>query len=109
MKRGPKPRPKPMEDFCPPPSLLSLRSGESHAVEDDAEKRLADGRRASSQTMDDRTFYLSREQVALRQSKEVLNMHGVPDGRLYAGLYRRTFNPLTGQRPTGQAGSSEDG
>jgi len=37
-----------VEVWPPPPTLLNLRSGEDHAVEDDAEKRLADGRRASS-------------------------------------------------------------
>lgn len=102
-RRGPKPRPRPIEDFCPPPCPLSLRSGEAHAVEDDAEKRLADARRMNllNNGNDELTFYLSREQVALRQSKEVLNMHGVPDGRLMQGLYRRAYNPEAGSRPRG--------
>jgi hypothetical protein len=39
--------------------------------------------------------------VILRQSKEVLNVHGVPDGRLMQGLYRRTYNPEAGNRPNG--------
>jgi hypothetical protein len=106
-KRGPKRKPRPCEEWLPPPCVLSLRSGESHAVEDDAEKRLADGRRTTSQTMDERTYYLSREQVALRQSKEVLNMHGVPDGRLMQGLYRRAYNPEAGNRPHGMRQGDE--
>lgn len=102
-RRGPKRKDRPVEVWPPPPTLLNLRSGEDHAVEDDAEKRLADGRRASliSDTDTDLTHYLSREQVILRQSKEVLNVHGVPDGRLMRGLYRRVHNPEAGGRPNG--------
>lgn len=37
----------------------------------------------------------------LRQSKEVLNMHGVPDGRLMRGMYHRAYNSEAGNRPTG--------
>lgn len=100
-RRGPKRKPRPTEDYCPGAATMSLKSGDAHAIEDDAERRLADGRRAQGGTMDERTYYLSREQVVLRQSKEVLNMHGVPDGRLMQGIYRRAHNPQAGQRPRG--------
>lgn len=72
-------------------------SGTNYAVEDEADRLLAAGRRSSESV--DKTDYLSPEQLALRKSKEVLNHHGVPDGRLFTGMYRRAFNPESGQRP----------
>jgi hypothetical protein len=81
--------------------VMSLKSGEQHQVEDDAEKRLAAARRASVPDIGEAVYYLSREQELLRQSKEVLNVHGVPDGRLFRGMYHRKHNPLANDRPSG--------
>lgn len=77
---------------------MALRSGDGNQTEEDAEKFLAAGRR--QQVCDPDNVYLSREQMMLRRSKEVFNMHGVPDASLVRGLYRRAFNPLAGSRPT---------
>ena len=38
--------------------------------------------------------------LALRQSREVLNITGVADESLYSGLYRRAFNPGPGSDPS---------
>lgn len=77
-----------------------MRTGEQYDVEDEAERRLAEARRTLPANDDD-PVYLSREQEILRRQKEVMNVNGVPDGRLMQGLYRRTHNPMTGQRPRG--------
>lgn len=57
--------------------------------------------------MSAKTDYLSKEQLALRQSKEVMNHHGVSDASLFAGMYRRAYNPLAGQRPKGRRSSDD--
>lgn len=83
-----------------PSQLMMLRAGEQYAVEDDTEKRLAEARRTLPPGEHD-PVYLSREQEILRRQKEVMNMHGVPDGRLMQGLYKRVHNPEAGNRPRG--------
>jgi hypothetical protein len=80
------------------PMLMSLTPGVNWKLEDQADALLAEGRRGVT-SMAAKTDYLSREQLALRQSKEVFNTNGVPDSSLVAGLYRRAYNPLSGQRP----------
>jgi hypothetical protein len=85
---------------------MALRSGENHPVEQEAEKALADGRRAQDKGAE-KIDYLSREQMILRQSKEILNEKGVPDAHLVRGLYKRAYNPEAGKRPT-KASKSED-
>lgn len=85
--------------------ILSLRSGDRNATEEDAERLLATGRR--KQVCDPADVYLSREQMILRRSKEVYNMHGTPDASLVRGIYRRAYNPLAGQRPTGSRNNDD--
>lgn len=80
------------------PTLLSLTPGVNWKLEDAADELLAEGRRGVT-SMAAKTDYLSREQLALRQSKEVYNCQGVPDSSLVSGLYRRAYNPLAGERP----------
>lgn len=77
---------------------MSLRNGTDWKLEDEADRLLAEGRRGVT-SMAAKTDYLSREQLALRRAKEVLNSNGVCDASLYQGLYRRCHNPLAGQRP----------
>ena len=84
----PEPKPKPMP----------LLSGTNYAIEDEADRLLAEGRRGTTR-YSEKTDYLSPEQLAFRKSKEVLNHHGVPDSRLFCGMYRRAYNPEAGQRP----------
>ena len=89
------------------PKILSLRSGVDYRLEEDADRWLAEGRRGVT-SMSAKTDYLSKEQLALRQSKEVMNQFGVSDSALFSGMYRRAFNPLAGRRPKSLR-SSEDG
>ena len=89
------------------PRSLSLRSGTDYKLEEEADRWLAESRRGVT-SMSAKTDYLSREQLALRQSKEVMNHHGVSDASLFSGMYRRAFNPLAGQRPRGRR-TSDDG
>lgn len=89
------------------PHPLHLRSGIDYRLEDVADRWLAESRRGVT-SMSAKTDYLSKEQLALRQSKEVMNHHGVSDASLFIGMYRRVFNPLSGKRPKGRR-SSDDG
>ncbi len=84
---------------------MSLRNGVDWKLEEDADRLLADGRRNDPVS---KTDYLSKEQLALRRSKEVLNGNGVPDASLFSGMYRRCFNPLFGQRSKGEKNSGEE-
>lgn len=89
-----------------PRCLLSLRSGVDYKLEEEADKMLAESRRGVT-SMSAKTDYLSKEQLALRQSKEVLNRQGAPDAAFMSGMYRRAFNPLYGQRPKGKHTSDD--
>lgn len=89
------------------PQMMSLKSGIDYRLEEDADRWLAESRRGVT-SMSAKTDYLSKEQLALRQSKEVLNHHGMADSSLFSGMYRRAFNPLSGQRPKGRR-NSDDG
>lgn len=88
------------------PRTLSLRSGVDWNLEEDADRWLAESRRGVT-SMSAKTDYLSKEQLALRQSKEVMNHHGVSDASLFSGMYRRVYNPMSGQRPKGRRSSDE--
>lgn len=76
---------------------MPLYSGIHYAVEDEADRILAAGRRAAEAPV--KNDYLSPEQLAFRKSREVMNINGIPDGRLFSGMYRRAYNPEAGQRP----------
>lgn len=86
------------------PKIMPLRSGERNQLEEDTERLLAADRRNSSSS--DKTDYLSREQLILRQKKEVYNSTGIPDASLISGLYKRAYNPELGNRP--RKGGSDD-
>jgi hypothetical protein len=85
---------------------MSLRSGVDYRLEEDADRWLAESRRGVT-SMSAKTDYLSKEQLALRQSKEVMNHHGVSDASLFSGMYRRAYNPQAGQRPKGRRSSDD--
>lgn len=77
---------------------LRLKSGEDYKLEEQAAALLAQGRIGITALCDKRD-YLTRDQLDLRAQKEVLNSHGVAEEALYPGLFRRSYNPLFGQRP----------
>lgn len=84
--------------------IIPLRSGDGNAVEEETEKYLAAARRKNPK---ESTEYLSRDQLLLRRLKEVYNVNGIPDAHLMSGLYKRSYNPLFGNRP-GNAKTSDD-
>lgn len=93
-KPGPKRKPRPIEEFALPGQTLPLRTGDQYVKryyveEEEADGVLAEQRRqvGSPQTAD----YLSYEQMMLRISREIVNVNGVPDGRLFQGIYRRAY------------------
>lgn len=75
-----------------------MKIGTDYALEEAANALLREGRRGVT-ALSAKRDYLTDEQLALRQSREVLNITGVADESLYSGLYRRAFNPLAGKRP----------
>ena len=75
-----------------------MKIGVDFALEEAANALLREGRRGVT-ALSAKRDYLTEEQLALRQSREVLNITGVADESLYSGLYRRAFNPLAGKRP----------
>lgn len=85
---------------------LSLKMGTDYKLEEEADSWLAESRRGVT-SMSAKTDYLSKEQLALRQSKEVMNHHGMADSALFSGMYRRAFNPHAGQRPKGRRNSDD--
>lgn len=50
--------------------------------------------------LSDKKDYLTEEQLTLRQSREIPNGHGFPEAHIVSGLYRRSYNPLAGKRPS---------
>jgi hypothetical protein len=84
---------------------LYLRNGDKNQIEEDAEKLLAKGRRDDESK--DKTDYLSREQLILRRNREVYSANGIPDGALISGLYKRTYNPEFGNRPSRSRGGDD--
>lgn len=75
------------------PLFLRLRDGVDHNVEEQTDEYLKEHKETERD-------WLTKEQLALRIAKEVYPENGVPDGRFMAGLYRRAYNPLMGQRPS---------
>ncbi len=89
-----------------PPRAMTLRSGVDYTLEEAADQMLAESRRGVT-SMSAKTDYLSKEQLALRQSKEVMNRQGVSESAFMSGMYRRAFNPLFGKRPKGNKTSDD--
>lgn len=86
----------------------SIPSGVNFELENQANEILRKGR-AGVTRLEDKKFYLTEEQLKLRQDREVYNSNGVPDVHLVSGLYRRAFNPtaVSGARPRGIRVSEE--
>ena len=81
-------------------------NGVDFALEEQANAILREGRRGVT-ALSDKKDYLTTEQYALRQRREVYNCNGVPDCHIMSGLYRRAYNPGAGARPTGLRASEE--
>ena len=79
---------------------LRLRDGVDYAVEEKADDYLK-GNKGIERN------WLTKEQLALRVAKEVYCEQGFPDSGVVAGLYRRAYNPLSGQRPTNGSRNSD--
>jgi hypothetical protein len=79
-------------------SLLPLRPGENHLLEQKAAELLAKGREGVTALRDKRD-YLTKDQLLLRYSHEVSNGHGFCDESLMSGLFKRAYNPTFGHRP----------
>lgn len=78
---------------------LSLRAGIDWKLEAKADELLG-AHRATCTTAGEKTEILTEAQLKLRWDREVYTSLGVADSQLFAGLYRREFNPEMGQRPS---------
>lgn len=86
--------------------LGSAACGVDFDLEEQANAILREGRRGVT-ALSAKKDYLTEEQLMLRQNREVFNVNGVPDCHIMSGLYRRAYNPLAGNRPTGLRLSEE--
>lgn len=82
--------------------------GIHHSLEEQANQILAESRRGIT-NHSEKQDYLSEEQLQMRLSREVYNENGVPDKSIVSGLYRRTYNPNMGKRPSKLASYPEEG
>lgn len=87
-------------------STDTVPSGPNFALEEEANRLLADDRRGVTK-LSDKKDILTEEQLLLRKSKEVYNQNGVPDRSLMSGIFKREYNPTIGRRPTSGLKSSE--
>lgn len=78
--------------------LGDLYSGVKSDLEERANAILREGRRGVT-ALSEKKDYLTEEQLALRQAREVLNGNGYPDPSIKQGLYRRVYNATAGVRP----------
>lgn len=85
-----------------PDRLCKTRSGVSWEIEMLADQILADGRRGVVKHSELRD-YLSPSQLDLRRSREIMPTQGFPEAHLFAGLYRRVYNPNSRGRHTSNA------
>lgn len=81
------------------PQVLRLKSGEDRALEMQAAAWLAKGREGVT-ALSDKRDWLSHDQLMLRYQREVSNSHGFCDESLIRGMFKRTFNPTFGHRPS---------
>ncbi|AEJ94431.1 hypothetical protein PBI_SEBATA_219 [Mycobacterium phage Sebata] len=80
-------------------SLLGgLYTGVKSDLEELADALLRESRRGVT-ALSEKKDYLTNEQLALRQQREVLNENGFPDPSIRQGLYRRSYNMNAGSRP----------
>lgn len=87
-----------LEDLYDRAILSSLCSGVKSDLEEKANAILRDGRKGVT-ALSEKKDYLTDEQMALRQAREVLNTNGFPDPSICQGLYRRVYSPTMGTRP----------
>lgn len=80
-------------------SSMRLVSGTNFVLEAEANELLRQGREGVTK-LSEKKDYLTEEQLALRWEKEVPNGHGFPEAHLVRGLFRRSYNPLAGKRPS---------
>lgn len=78
--------------------LGALYSGVKGDLEEAANAILRKGREGVT-ALSEKKDYLTEEQMALRQSREVTNSNGFPDPSICSGLYRRAYSPTAGNRP----------
>ena len=86
--------------------LDALYSGVKADLEERANAILREGRRGVT-ALSEKKDYLTDEQMALRQAREVSNTNGFPEPSICQGLYRRAYNAQAGARP-GRTSYSEE-
>lgn len=86
---------------------MSLTNGINYKIEADANEWLRKGREGVTK-LSEKKDYLTEEQLSLRNDREVPNGHGFPEAHIFSGMYRRSYNPLAGKRPSKSGRSHDD-
>jgi hypothetical protein len=87
---------------------MRLISGINYEAEAEANEWLRKSREGVTK-LSEKKDYLTEEQLMLRTNREIPNGHGHPEHHIISGLYRRSYNPLAGKRPTKNRRSGDDG
>lgn len=94
-------------DYLSPGKRMRLKSGEDPSLEEQAAALLAKSREGVTALRDKHDF-LTHDQLQNRYKKEVMNSNGISDESLMSGLFKRSYNPLAGTRPTRRGSFGEE-
>ncbi|QZE10518.1 hypothetical protein SEA_SCOOBYDOOBYDOO_201 [Mycobacterium phage ScoobyDoobyDoo] len=78
---------------------MRLTSGTNYALEAQADEILRQSRKGVTKLSEKKDF-LTSDQLELRWEKEIPNGHGFPEAHLVSGLFKRSYNPMAGKRPS---------
>ncbi|ASZ74752.1 hypothetical protein KHO57_gp152 [Mycobacterium phage Phabba] len=87
---------------------MRVSSGMNYRLEAQANELLRKSREGVTK-LSEKKDYLTEDQLELRWEKEVPNGHGFPEAHLVSGLFKRSYNPLAGKRPTSRSRLDNDG
>jgi len=88
-------------------SSMVLRSGINPAAEAEANKWLRQSREGVTKLSEKKDF-LTEDQLTLRWEREIPNGTGYAEAHIASGMYKRSYNPLAGKRPS-RARAHDDG
>jgi hypothetical protein len=85
---------------------MRITSGTNFDLESQANELLRKAREGVTK-LSEKKDYLTEDQLMLRWDREIPNGHGYPEAHLVSGLFKRSYNPMAGKRPSRQR--NEDG
>lgn len=85
----------------------TVKVGPDWELENQATEILMQDRRTTTPTDTEKNLWLTDDQMRTRWNHEVYTWLGYPMPSIRSGLFRRAYNPLAGQRPTGLSRESD--